>query len=194
MNYRIVNLVALANINHTLNLYDLAAGMNEVEYEPEQFPGAVLKLRKPKVSLLLFRNGKIIVSGAKNEKEILTGIKNALKLVHKIQPEVKIRRKTDYEIVNMVASARLNKNLDLFELALELDNVEYEPEQFPGAIMKLADPKSSFLLFLNGQMICAGVKNEGDLRKALNKTRRLVDGALKKQKVNEQINGKGDKS
>ncbi len=180
MRYRIVNLVAYSNLQQTLDLYNLALAIPNIEYEPEQFPGAVLKIKEPKVSMLLFKNGKIIVSGASSEKQITTGIRKALKLLHEVQPEIKVRRKIEYKVVNMVASASLNKKLDLFELALGLDNVEYEPEQFPGAVMKITEPKASILLFLNGQLICAGVKNEKDLKKALNKTRKFVKQALKK--------------
>ncbi len=182
MKYKIVNLVALAETNYTLDLYNLAMSLSEVEYEPEQFPGAVLKIKEPKVSLLLFKNGKTIISGARNEKEIELGIRKALKLIREIQPEVKVKKKTNYEIVNMVASASLNKKIDLFDLALGLDNVEYEPEQFPGAVMKLTEPKSSFLLFMNGQIICSGMKNEKDLKKALDNLKIEVEKALKKSK------------
>ena len=75
MEYTIVNLVASANLNATLDLYNLAISVPNIEYEPEQFPGAILKLREPKVSMLLFKNGKVICSGASSEKEIELGIK-----------------------------------------------------------------------------------------------------------------------
>ena len=180
MKYRVVNLVAFVDLKQSLDVYALAMALREVEYEPEQFPGAVLKLKEPKVSMLLFKNGKIIVSGARCEKEIPTAVKKALKLVKEVQPEIKIRKKINYAIVNMVASTTLNRKLDLFELALNLDNVEYEPEQFPGAVMKVTEPKASLLVFLNGQVICSGVKNEEDLKKALNKSKRLIENAVKK--------------
>ena len=115
MKYRIVNLVAYSNLQYTLDLYELATAISNIEYEPEQFPGAVLKIKEPKVSMLLFKNGKTIVSGASNEKQITVGIKKALKLIRGVHPKIKIRRKIEYTIVNMVASASLNKQIDLFE-------------------------------------------------------------------------------
>ncbi len=75
-----------------------------------------------------------------------------------------------FKIVNMVASANLEKELDLYAIARELDNVEYEPEQFPGAILKLKEPKTSLLLFKNGKMICTGARSEGDVYKAIDVT------------------------
>ncbi|MFH1751510.1 MAG: TATA-box-binding protein [archaeon] len=174
MKYTIVNLVASANLNATLDLYNLAITIPNVEYEPEQFPGAIMKLKEPKVSMLLFKNGKVICSGASNEGEISLAIKKASKLIHEIQPEVKIKRNVEYTVVNLVATANMEQTLDLFKTALKLDNVEYEPEQFPGAILRIFDPKITLLLFKNGKIICAGAKKESLLKKGLKKAVDLV--------------------
>lgn len=182
MKYRIVNLVASASLNHTLDLYNLAIASPDIEYEPEQFPGAILKLREPKVSMLLFKNGKVICSGADNEKEIALGIKKASKLINSIQKEVKPLRKVKYNVVNLVATASLNQEVDLFKAAFSLDNVEYEPEQFPGAIVRIYEPKLTLLLFKNGKIICAGAKTEALLKKGLNKAARMVKPIATKPK------------
>jgi transcription initiation factor TFIID TATA-box-binding protein len=174
MQYTIVNLVASANLNATLDLYNLAITIPNIEYEPEQFPGAILKLREPKVSMLLFKNGKVICSGAASEKEIELGIKKASKLIHDIQRSVKVLKKVEYNVVNLVATANLNMNLDLFSLAMGLDNVEYEPEQFPGAILRIHDPKITLLLFKNGKVICAGAKREALLKQGLEKAVKII--------------------
>lgn len=174
MKYQIVNLVASANLNATLDLYNLAVTIPNIEYEPEQFPGAILKLKEPKVSMLLFKNGKVICSGASSESQIELGIRKASKLIHDIQPSVKVQKKVEYTIVNLVATANLNQTLDLFQTALALDNVEYEPEQFPGAILRIADPKITLLLFKNGKMICAGAKKESLLKKGLKYAQELI--------------------
>ncbi|MFH1448381.1 MAG: hypothetical protein ABIG39_05950 [Candidatus Micrarchaeota archaeon] len=67
--------------------------------------------------------------------------------------------KIKFKIENIVASAEAGFEIDLYRIAQELDNVEYEPEQFPGAILKFKDPKSSLLLFKNGKLICTGCKS-----------------------------------
>ncbi len=172
--YQIVNLVASASLNANLDLYNLAVAIPSIEYEPEQFPGAILKLKEPKVSMLLFKNGKVICSGASSEKEISLGIRKASKLIHGIQKNVKIQTKVKYEVVNLVATANINQTLDLFQTALKLDNVEYEPEQFPGAILRIAEPKITLLLFKNGKMIIAGAKKETLLKKGLNVAVKLI--------------------
>lgn len=183
MKYTIVNLVASSNLNATLDLYNLAISIPNIEYEPEQFPGAILKLKEPKVSMLLFKNGKVICSGASNENQIAQAIRKASKLIHEIQKEVKIQKTVKYTVVNLVATANLNQNLDLFQTAMNLDNVEYEPEQFPGAILRIADPKITLLLFKNGKMICAGAKKESLLRKGLKVASELILGINKKDAV-----------
>ncbi len=183
MKYQIVNLVASANLNATLDLYNLAVSIPNIEYEPEQFPGAILKLKEPKVSMLLFKNGKVICSGASSEEQIEQGIRKASKLIHEIQPSVKVLQTVEYQVVNLVATANLNQTLDLFQTALKLDNVEYEPEQFPGAILRIQDPKLTLLLFKNGKVICAGAKKEEFLRKGLKKAAELVSAINKGKKI-----------
>ena len=174
MEYQIVNLVASSNIGSNLDLYNLAVSIENIEYEPEQFPGAILKLKEPKVSMLLFKNGKVICSGASSEKEIELGIKKASKIIHEIQKSVKVLTKVSYTIVNLVATSNLNMNLDLFRTATELDNVEYEPEQFPGAILRIRDPRVALLLFKNGKVICAGAKSEKELERGLFEAQKLI--------------------
>ncbi len=174
MSYTIVNLVASSSLNTTLDLYNLAAAIPDVEYEPEQFPGAIFKVKEPKVSLLLFKNGKIIISGAANENDIKAGIRKATKLISEIQKDVKIARTPKYDIVNLVATSSLNKSVDLFQAAVTLDDIEYEPEQFPGAIIRLYNPKMTLLLFKNGKLICAGAKTEDDIKKSVSKVKKLL--------------------
>jgi len=174
MQYTIVNIVASGNLNCNIDLYNLAISVPNIEYEPEQFPGAILKLKEPKVSMLLFKNGKVICSGASCEKQIPLAIYKASKMIHDIQKDVKVQKNADYTVVNLVSTANLKMDLDLFKTAMELDNVEYEPEQFPGAILRIHDPKVTLLLFKNGKVICAGAKNEDLLKKGLKKASKLI--------------------
>ncbi|MCX7662107.1 MAG: hypothetical protein N2Z79_05445 [Candidatus Omnitrophica bacterium] len=85
MKFKIENIVASANLGIELDLYSLGRKVPNIEYEPEQFPGAILKLKEPKSSLLLFKNGKIICTGCKTEKEVKLAIRNALAILQKAQ-------------------------------------------------------------------------------------------------------------
>lgn len=80
----------------------------------------------------------------------------------------------EYKVTNMVASSNLGLELDLFLLASEIPGIEYEPEQFPGAILKFREPKASLLLFKNGKVICAGSRDEKSIEAALFKAKKLL--------------------
>ena len=54
----IVNVVASATIEQKLDLVDITKKFPAVEYHPEQFPGAVFRLKSPKTATLLFGSGK----------------------------------------------------------------------------------------------------------------------------------------
>ena len=66
----IQNIVASGSVGLVLNLNTLAMKLENTEYEPEQFPGLVYKLREAKATFLLFSNGKIVCTGTKSEEEV----------------------------------------------------------------------------------------------------------------------------
>ena len=71
------------------------------------------------------------------------------------------------KIQNIVVSADLHAVIDLYALSKEVKAVDYEPEQFPGAIFRIAEPKAVIILFKNGKMICTGANTEVNIRKVL---------------------------
>ncbi len=173
--FKVENIVASANLNVELDLFSIATNVNNVEYEPEQFPGAIMRLKEIGTTLLLFKNGKVICTGAKNEKDVQFTIERTLKLLipyAKTKPPAGFKPK--FTIENIVASAALGVELDLYSIAYKLKNVEYEPEQFPGAILKFLDPKASLLLFKNGKVICTGSKSEKEVYNSLIRAANLL--------------------
>ncbi len=80
----------------------------------------------------------------------------------------------NYKVENIVASAALGVELDLFNIAMEVSNVEYEPEQFPGAIMRLKDVGTTLLLFKNGKVICSGAKSEDQIKRSIKKAAEIL--------------------
>jgi transcription initiation factor TFIID TATA-box-binding protein len=84
--FEITNIVAAGDVEMKLDLFKLAMNVEEdIEYEPEQFPGAVLRFRNPPISLLIFRNGKLIIAGAKSKEEIEKILERTEKIVKKYQ-------------------------------------------------------------------------------------------------------------
>ncbi len=47
-------------------------------------------------------------------------------------------------------------------MGIGFENIEYEPEQFPGLVYRIAEPKSVVLLFGSGKMIITGCKSPED--------------------------------
>lgn len=165
---QITNMVASADFAIQLDLYTIASELPDVEYEPEQFPGAILRLDEPKSSLLLFKNGKVICAGTKSKEEVELALKKALKmLLPYAEKGPNFSMSPKYEFVNLVAAANLYLSLDLYRLAYEIEDIEYEPEQFPGAILTLKKHGVSLLLFKNGKVICAGAKTIQQIHNSL---------------------------
>ncbi len=179
--YEIVNIVAYANLNTELDLYNLALNLDNVEYEPEQFPGAILRLFDPRATLLIFKNGKLICTGTRNESNVREAIKIALNQIKKALPNINLPdpEEVDVKVENIVASSSLGREVDLYLLAETYDNVEYEPEQFPGVIIKLGEGRPTILLFKNGNLICAGARSEKDIEEALKTLEELIEKATK---------------
>ena len=67
LEYKVQNIVTSADLGTPINLNKIAVGFNldRIEYEPEQFPGLVYRLEEPKVVVLLFGSGKLIITGGK---------------------------------------------------------------------------------------------------------------------------------
>ena len=75
----------------------------------------------------------------------------------------------NYKIENVVASTSLGKELDLQAIALVLGGAEYEPEQFPGLVYRIDEPKVVVLLFGSGKLVCTGARTPADVEKAVEK-------------------------
>jgi transcription initiation factor TFIID TATA-box-binding protein len=164
---RVVNIVVSTSLEQDIPLEKMAATLPNTEYNPEQFPGLVIRIKEPKTSALIFSSGKIVCTGAKSMDKVEESIQQIIKSLEKIN--VKITIKPVIKIQNIVASGSIHMDLNLNTLAMKLKNTEYEPEQFPGLVYKLLDAKATFLLFSNGKVVCTGTKSEEEVNAALDK-------------------------
>ena len=173
----IENVVASATLNQKIDLNAVVRGYPGVEYRPEQFPGLVFRLKRPKTATLIFNSGKMVCTGAKSEKESRRAVMHVIKELKK--SGIIIIRKPELKTVNIVASASLGGMIDLEKSAYDLGKTMYEPEQFPGLIYRMDDPKVVILLFASGKLVCTGAKREEDVYIAVNKLhQRLEDQKL----------------
>jgi transcription initiation factor TFIID TATA-box-binding protein len=161
----IENVVASATLKQDIDLSSIVRVFPGVEYRPEQFPGLVYRLKKPKTATLIFSSGKMVCTGAKSERQ-------AKKAVMKVTDELKkngivIVGKPEIVIQNIVASAGLGGSIDLEKSTYSLKRTMYEPEQFPGLIYRMDDPKVVILLFASGKLVCTGAKKEEEVHRAV---------------------------
>ena len=169
----IENVVAAAALNQRVDLNAVVKGFPGVEYRPEQFPGLVFRLRRPKTATLIFSSGKMVCTGAKSEKEARRAVLTVVKELKK--GGIIIVGKPDLRVVNIVASGGLGGNVDLEKAVSTLGKTMYEPEQFPGLIYRMDEPKVVILLFASGNLVCTGAKREQDVYDAVHKLHRILE-------------------
>jgi transcription initiation factor TFIID TATA-box-binding protein len=166
---KIENIVASAKVTDYLDLPALAAQIKDAEYNKKRFPGVVIRMQDPKIAALVFGSGKVVLTGAKSIESLSEGLEilgNLLRSLH-----IDIPQKLTYKIQNIVTSADLGSGINLNKIAVgfNLDRIEYEPEQFPGLVYRLENPKVVVLLFGSGKLIITGGKEPDDARKAVQK-------------------------
>jgi transcription initiation factor TFIID TATA-box-binding protein len=169
----IENVVASATLNQRIDLNAIVRIFPAVEYRPEQFPGLVYRLKKPKTATLIFSSGKMVCTGAKSEKQ-------ARKAVAKVVDELKrggivILGKPEIQIQNIVSSAGLGGHIDLEKTTYSLKRTMYEPEQFPGLIYRMDDPKVVILIFASGKLVCTGARKEAEVPRAVRKLQETLE-------------------
>jgi transcription initiation factor TFIID TATA-box-binding protein len=169
----IQNVVATATLNQKVDLNAVVKGYPGVEYRPELFPGLVFRLKRPKTTMLIFGNGKMVCIGAKSGKESGSAIMEVVKELKK--GGLIILGKPDFKVVNIVASASLGGKVDLEKTVSTLGKAMYEPEQFPGLIYRMDEPKVVILIFASGSLVCTGAKKEQDVYDAVHKLHVILE-------------------
>jgi transcription initiation factor TFIID TATA-box-binding protein len=179
---KVQNIVASTTFAEKLDLDVIAQSLEDAEYEPEQFPGLVYRLSDPKTATLLFRSGAANCTGAKTIEDVKTTVDIIAEKLEKIG--VKVYKNPEIIIQNIVATSDLGGELNLSEvaIALGLENVEYEPEQFPGLVYRLKEPKVAMLLFGSGKIVCAGARKTEEVMLAVDKVSKELSllGQLRK--------------
>ena len=163
---KVENIVATAPLGIKIPLETLVEHLEGTEYEPEQFPGLVYRIKDPKAATLIFSSGKIVCTGARNVKDVNIVIKKVVKILR--EKKIGNPKKYKVEVQNIVASSKLDGRLNLDKISFELEDSEYEPAQFPGLVYRMKDPKVAFLLFSSGKIICTGARNVEDIEYAVN--------------------------
>ncbi|MCG1004891.1 MULTISPECIES: TATA-box-binding protein [Halobacterium] len=164
---RIENVVASSDIGQELALDQLATDLSGAEYNPDDFPGVVYRLDTPKSATLIFASGKVVCTGAQS----IDDVHNALNIVFEDLRAlgIDVASNPPIDVQNVVSSANLEQSLNLNAIAigLGLEQIEYEPEQFPGLVYRLDDPDVVVLLFGSGKLVITGGTQTEDAEQAL---------------------------
>ena len=170
----IENVVASATVEQRIDLNQITRDFPDVEYHPDQFPGLVFRLKSPKTATLIFSSGKMVCTGAKSEDMAKKAVNTVVQKLRK--GGVEIIKDAEIQIQNIVSSASLGGKVHLEEAARRLEKSMYEPEQFPGLIHRMSDPKTVILLFASGKLVCTGAKKEGEVYRAVNNLHVNLEG------------------
>lgn len=184
LDYSVDNIVATVTmeIKKPIDLLKIARKIADSEFNPERFPGIILRIKNPKTTFLVFSTGKMVVTGANSELHIKKAVKNIINKLNKIGIKL-----SDYtiKIENFVSSGNLHTPLDLNRAVLLIENSMYEPEIFPGLIYYMQTPKAVLLVFSNGKFVCTGAKSESIVKQAIKKLNTIINNMDIKYEKNE---------
>jgi transcription initiation factor TFIID TATA-box-binding protein len=164
---KIENIVASGVIAESIDLVEFSEKTGNCELNKKRFPGAVYRIADPKIACLIFSSGKIVITGVRDEKALADGLAIVIQSLQ--DAGITPLKEPRIAITNMVCSYNLDRyiNLNRMTVALNVENVEYEPEQFPGLVYRIKDPKIVVLIFSSGKIILTGGRNLEDVRKGL---------------------------
>ncbi|CDW73284.1 tata box binding protein [Stylonychia lemnae] len=170
------NIVATCNFGCKLDLRKIAINARNCEYNPKRFAAAIMRIREPKTTALIFQSGKMVCTGAKSEEISKNACKMYAKAVKKIGFDVKLH---EFKIQNVVASHDCGFPISLESISHEHDKFStYEPELFPGLIYRMQSPKLVMLIFASGKIVFTGAKTREQIKEAYQN----IDPVLRKFK------------
>lgn len=177
---RVENVVATGTLKNELDLQAIRRAFPDSEFKLK-FPGLIYRMKKPKISFLLFRTGKIVCVGADSERKVKIAFRELSRKLE--QSSIQILCKPEIQIKNVVATANLGGLVEFDKLCEVAENmrwkVMYEPDQFPGLIYRMENPKCVLLVFSNGKIVCVGARTEHEAYDAIfNLRQQLIENKL----------------
>lgn len=162
--FELQNVVATFNlgVDH-LDLRAIALEKPFIEYNPQKFAAATIRIRQPRTTALAFASGNMVCTGAKTEIQSRLAGRKYVRILQKHGIPVSFRA---FKIQNIVASAEVPHPLKLLELSHSYGPyVSYEPDLFPGLVFRTTEPKLVFLLFRSGKIVITGAKSRTEIEK-----------------------------
>ena len=158
----IANAVGSGELGVELDVAEVESDLDlpYTEYDPSNYHGLYIRLIEDGPLITVYRSGKDIISGCSTFEQLdetNDGFLTALSELEIVHSEVE----TGFTVQNVVCTAQLDDLVDLntLSIALGLESVEYEPEQFPGLIYRPADHPVVLLVFANGKVVITGASD-----------------------------------
>lgn len=176
---KIVNVVASTRIEGKIDVEVMTGLLSGVEYEPEIFSGLIYRKRNPKVTLIMFSNGKISSMGSKSEYMAKKAIITTIGELDDMDFIIGSTKMEAINIENVVGVGDFGYDVDLELILYYLSNATYEPEQFPGIIYRPYD-SLVYLIFSSGKVVLVGGKTEKQVINAFHDIEKLIKNYLLK--------------
>lgn len=144
-----------------LNLRALSLQIPFCDYNPPRFAAMTMRLREPRTTALTFSSGNMVCTGSKNIEESLYACRKYVRLLQHYGIRVCFH---NFRVQNIVASATLGFPVRLVDLAKDHGAyVSYEPDLFPGLVLRIEQPKIVFLIFRSGKVVITGARRIEDI-------------------------------
>ena len=157
----IVNIVASGQLNFTeLDLEALQQDLgNDVSELKADFPRLDVKFDEDSPLIMIYSSGTYTIPGASSKKELQESREQFISYLDNVSSGE--LTETSFSIKYMVFMCDTEKSIDLeiASIRFGIERVEYEPEQFPGLIYRMDDPKGVILAFSTGKLLFTGFKN-----------------------------------
>lgn len=131
------------------------------EQSRSKFRHLIIKLKHPNATILLYRNGKFILTGIKDYKEIDKAVD---KFYEKLLNNGVFFIARSWDLVNITVTGTEQMFISLFQFKKNNPkSVDYEPEIFPACVYTFPGTKTKALIFKSGKYIITGIKNFNDI-------------------------------
>lgn len=177
---KIENVVASASLGVEVPVDKMLSGSDKPEYGTE-VPGLVYKINEPNAAALVFSSGRVVCTGAKSIESAKDVLKKVAEKVRKTG--VDVPKDFSIEIEGIVASSRIDTKISFEEIAFSLEDAQYDPQQFPGIIYRMKEPRVSALIMKSGRVIFSGARTIDEVQRALLKLNGKLNDMKTKKKV-----------
>ncbi|KOX95481.1 TATA-box-binding protein [Halorubrum tropicale] len=169
-------------LDRELDLDELAPDIEaeEVRYNPEDYHGIILRFDSEGPAVIIYRSGAFSISGASSLDELHKTFDLFEDLLSDLFGDDVPGYEIGFEVRNLVLveeyeSPEQPLNLSSLSIYLGMENVEYEPEQFPGIFYRPADNPGLFLIFGTGKLVLTGVRDWDTAEQSFEQLRGKLD-------------------